>query len=49
MYGLNEISGVEEAHKIVSDSFKFEAYTLEEINLWTDKYNVYLRDVLKKD
>ena len=47
MYGLGEISGEEEAHALVKNSFRIDEYLPEDAELWQKKYRAFTADVLK--
>ncbi len=43
MYGMGEISGEEEAHELMCNSFPIEEYLPEEQALWEEKYAAFLK------
>ena len=47
MYGLGEISGEEEAHALVKNSFAIDEYLPEDTQLWQEKYRTFTAEVLK--
>lgn len=47
MYGLGEISGEEEAHTLVKNSFAIDEYLPEDTQLWQEKYRTFTAEVLK--
>ena len=47
MYGLGEISGEEEAHALVKNSFRIDEYLPEDAELWQKKYRAFTANVLK--
>lgn len=49
MYGQSEISGVGEAHEIIRRSFEFAEYLPRDSAAWAQKYQAFLRHVMRQE